>query len=419
MRNCTQIRGNHAVVLAVAMIHLFSVVVVRAYDDPTHNSRYLLNSDGRSVEKPNSSPVLSPVGNRTVNVGNTLTFTISATDPDNDPLTYSVAPLPLPANASFDANARVFTFTPTASQVGSFNLTFAVSDGRGGTASETITTSVTGGLAINITSPANSATVLPGQLIVRGTVTNSSSGEVGVTVNGIPAAVQGSTFTGLIFVSSNTTSVAATATIGTGTTANQTIAITVAGAAGSFVTLRADPFSGPAPLVINFRLSSDVAITQVSLDANGDGIVDYSGPQLDQFPFTFTQPGVYLASATAASAQGSQVTASALVQVFDPTQLDGILRAKWAALRDALRIGDINAALAQVAQRARSQYEEGFQIISAQLPNIDQILPNVSLVEFRENEAIYSGTRLDDGVLITFEVRFVIDGDGVWRLRSF
>ena len=102
----------------------------------------------------NRPPVLSPIGNKTVAVGNMLTFTVTATDPDSDPLTYSVSPLPLPANASFNANTRVFSFTPTASQTGSFNFTFAVSDGRSGTASETIAIAVTNGLSIAISSPA-------------------------------------------------------------------------------------------------------------------------------------------------------------------------------------------------------------------------------------------------------------------------
>jgi hypothetical protein len=372
-----------------------------------------------TVERLNSPPALSPIGNKTVNIGNTLTFTVNATDPDDDPLTYTVSPLLLPANASFDTTTRIFTFTPTAGEAGSFDLTFAVSDGRGGTASETVTITVTAGIAINITSPANGATVPAAQLIVRGSVTNSGGGEVGVTVNGVPAAVQGNSFIALLFVTPETTSLTATAITGTGTAASQTIAITVTGAAGSFVGLRADPFSGPAPLLVKFSLLTDAVITQVSLDANGDGIVDYTGTQLAQFPYTYAQPGVYLASVTATTNQGSRVSTSALIQVFDTTQLDGILRAKWAAMKDALRNGNIDAALGEIAQRARSRYQEGFQIITTQLPNIDQILPNIALVEFRENEAIYGTTRMDDGTLIAFEVRFVIDGDGVWRIRSF
>ena len=370
-----------------------------------------------TVVKANRPPVLNPIGNKTVAVGNTLTFTVSATDPDNDPLTYSVAPLPLPANASFSTTTRVFTFTPTASQVGSFNLTFAVSDGRGGTASETISVTVTSGVTVNITSPANGATVPSGQLIVRGNV-QAVGGEVGVAVNGVPAAVQGSVFTALVFVTPDTTSLTAVATAASGATASQTIAISVTSGV-SPVFLQASPTSGSAPLTVLFSLSSDVEITQISLDANDDGVVDYTGAQLDQVPFTFTQPGVYLAAVTVTTAQGSQLVANAVVQVFDRTQVDGILRAKWAALKDALRLGDISAALNQIAQRARSRYEEGFQILSAQLPSIDQILTNISLVELRENEAIYDASRVDDGLPMAFEIRFVIDGDGVWRVRSF
>ena len=372
-----------------------------------------------TVVKANRPPVLSAIGNKTVSVGNTLTFTLSASDPDNDPLTYSVSPLPLPANVSFDTSARSFTFTPAGNQVGSFNLTFALSDGRGGTASETVAITVTGGLAISITSPANGATVPAGQLIVRGTVTNSGGGDIGVSINGVPAAVRGGSFTALLFATAQTTEISAIATTTSGGTTGDTITIAVTGVASSLLTMRADPFSGPAPLFVNFKLVSDAPVIQVSLDANGDGVIDYTGPLMDQFPITFTQPGVYLANATVVTAQGNQLTASALVQIFDATQLDGILRAKWAAMKDALRVGDIEAALNQVAQRARSRYQEGFIIISNQLGNIDQILTNISLIEFREDEAIYDATRIDDGISMAFEIRFVIDGDGVWRIRSF
>ena len=76
----------------------------------------------------NRAPVLNPVGNKTVTAGQTLSFTISATDPDGDSLTYSA--FNLPAGAGFNASTRTFTWTPAAGQVGYYqNIRFQVSDG--------------------------------------------------------------------------------------------------------------------------------------------------------------------------------------------------------------------------------------------------------------------------------------------------
>jgi hypothetical protein len=370
-----------------------------------------------TVTKPNRPPVLSSIGDRTVTVGSTLQFTVSASDPDDDPLIYSVAPLP--ANAAFNPGTRVFAFTPIVSQVGSFSLTVAASDGKGGTASESIRITVTAGLAINITTPSNGATVPSGQLIVRGAITNPTGGEVGVTVNGVSTAIQQNAFVGLVFVSPETTSLTAIVTSKNRTSATQTIPITVLNAAPSPTLLHVLPTNGPAPLTASFSLFGDVEILQVTLDANGDGNVDFTGPHLIQQSFTYVEPGIYVASANATDIQGNQLLTNVVVQVLDPAELDGILQARWLAMKDALRAGDIPAALSQIISQARPSYEEGFQIISAQLPGIDEILTPVSLVRIGNNEAVYKASRNDDGIPMSFEVRFAMDVDGFWRVASF
>ena len=91
----------------------------------------------------NHPPVLNSIGNKQVNENQLLTFTISATDPDGDSLTYSASGLP--AGASFSGTK--FSWTPTYEQSGSYSVTFTVSDGHSGTATETITITV-GNVAI-------------------------------------------------------------------------------------------------------------------------------------------------------------------------------------------------------------------------------------------------------------------------------
>ncbi len=78
-----------------------------------------------TVSNVNRTPALTAIGDKAITQNNALTFTISATDPDNDTLTYSASNLP--SGASFNAATRTFTWTPSAT--GEYNATFTVSDG--------------------------------------------------------------------------------------------------------------------------------------------------------------------------------------------------------------------------------------------------------------------------------------------------
>lgn len=73
-----------------------------------------------------TAPVLSAIGDKTVTVNNSLSFTITATDPDGDAITYSV--LNLPSGAAFSGNT--FSWTPQEGQAGNYSVTFIASDGQ-------------------------------------------------------------------------------------------------------------------------------------------------------------------------------------------------------------------------------------------------------------------------------------------------
>jgi hypothetical protein len=75
----------------------------------------------------NNYPVLNSIGNKSVEEEQLLQFTILATDTDTgDTLTYSSPDLP--SGATLDANTGEFSWTPTALDVGSHNVTFTVTD---------------------------------------------------------------------------------------------------------------------------------------------------------------------------------------------------------------------------------------------------------------------------------------------------
>lgn len=76
------------------------------------------------INKENRAPVLDNPGNGSVRENQWIEFTLSATDPDNDSLIFSIENRP--PGAVFSGNT--FRWRPTYTQSGTYNVTFTVSD---------------------------------------------------------------------------------------------------------------------------------------------------------------------------------------------------------------------------------------------------------------------------------------------------
>ena len=93
-----------------------------------------------TVSNSNQNPILNSIGSKSVDELAALSFTTTATDGDNDTLMFSLTGTP-PSGASINQNTGAFSWTPTEQQDGSHSIraiTVSVSDGNGGTDSETV-----------------------------------------------------------------------------------------------------------------------------------------------------------------------------------------------------------------------------------------------------------------------------------------
>ncbi|SFM85372.1 putative Ig domain-containing protein [Methanolobus profundi] len=104
-------------------------------DAGTYSVEFIASANGLSdseiiiieVFNINRPPVLDPIGNREVDEGSTLSFFVSGSDPDKEPVNYSV--IGLPDNATFDNFTGEFIWTTSDGDQGLYSLTFYVSDG--------------------------------------------------------------------------------------------------------------------------------------------------------------------------------------------------------------------------------------------------------------------------------------------------
>ena len=147
----------------------------------------------------NQAPVIAPIGNKTIAAGSTLTFTVSATDADGNPITYSAANLP--TGATFDAGTKTFTWTPTTAQGPAvYNVTFLASDGLV-TTSQAIQIGVIGGTLPGQASPVLTSigpktVAVDANLAFTVTATDPNGDPITYSVSNLPTGATFNTTTG-------------------------------------------------------------------------------------------------------------------------------------------------------------------------------------------------------------------------------
>jgi hypothetical protein len=95
-------------------------------------------SVSQNTQVPNNPPAQNPIGNKNVTAGDLLTFTVSATDADNDPITYGTNA----TKGTLNTTTGNYSWQTNLSDTGTYEWYFNSSDNYGGIAIENVTVSV-------------------------------------------------------------------------------------------------------------------------------------------------------------------------------------------------------------------------------------------------------------------------------------
>jgi hypothetical protein len=274
-------------------------------------------------------------------------------------------------------------------------------------------------LDITISSPSYGTTVNTSFIIVKGTIL-AINNDVGVIVNGIPAALSGNHWAVYLPINEGSNTITAKITDFYGNYTQKSVSINAIPIPES-MTFSAYPETGVAPLSVTFSLSTSINPSPASyqIDFEGDGMIDVTIPTIENLTHIYPGEGIYFPTVIAMDSQGNTHSTNTMVHVLNKTEMDGLLKGKWEGMKQALGQRNINEALNYFIMTSREEYNEIFELLVTQLPNLISAMTEINLIELTGNTAEYYIKRSQRGEEISYFIYFVKDEKGLWKISSF
>lgn len=274
--------------------------------------------------------------------------------------------------------------------------------------------------SITITSPSEGSRVDRDKVFVSGSFVSSSAGP-GISVNDYPATIQGNKFYVYIpFRNPGENIIFAKLVDSNGDTAEKSISVYHSSEERP-LTLSTNIFSGTPPLTVNFSISfsSPNPASLYQVDFDGDGKFDYSSDKRGQITWTYNSPGVFTVNATVTDNSGKAYSDQAAIVVLSVSEASSVILNKWKEFTSALREGNISAALSCLDEEIRPGYQQIFYTLANKLPEIFTQPEQMHLVYMREGTAVCNNLVNESGAKMSYPVTFVMDKNGVWKIRNF
>lgn len=277
-------------------------------------------------------------------------------------------------------------------------------------------------LSIAITSPVDLTSIQGDTVNVEGTFKGPVN--TGITINGeVAAIIDDKFYVDNLNLQAGVNTVTAYLSTPDGTTLQYAISIT--SNAPSIYSVDADPYSGMAPLLVNFDIdetqlnaTQPSSIQSVNVDFESDGVVDYTSTDLTlPINFTYALPGKYLTTTTIVDINGVTQTYQNYIIVYDPVALDTKLRSIYTGMLDELITGNVDNAMHYLTGTMQAKFKTSFINGGTNLANIIPKLGSIAGGALINGDlAEYVITRFENGQQVSFAIYLVKGRDGVWRI---
>jgi YVTN family beta-propeller protein len=303
--------------------------------------------------------------------------------------------------------AKTTTYTITAS-------------GPGGVAKASATLTVNSIISLHIDSPTEEALIDRPDILVKGTMTNVYGNETGVTVNGVPAVIQGNRFfVNHVPLSPGENSLTVRAADVQGNASEVVIPLDCE-VTGPYITLSANDITGVSPFESILRVESFFEPDSLTFSDSVPGQIEYlDGADANERLIQIPNAGVYFITARAYK-NGVLSTDTIGTVVHDRTELDGMLRQKWEGMRTALLNNDIDTAVKDMSSRTKNIYWNAFGYLTdSQRSSLANELGDIELIKTRGTGVEYDIQTTRDGTLCSYILLFELDEDGMWKIANF
>jgi len=319
-----------------------------------------------------------------------------------------------PDVGNVDLNGSV-SVSPT--ETTTYSITAA---GPGGTATDSISVTAVDPIQLNISLPSGNDTVSGASTMVLGTVTNKRGSETGVIVNGTPAVVTGGQFAANhVPLQQGENTITVNAKDINGFIASATVSVNAV-LQERYINLTADTESGTAPFETTLKVDGSFTFTNPAITYTGPGVVEFPDNQNEnEYTVKITTPGIYFFTASAQDDQNKTFADTIGIQVFDKTELDALLKAKWDGVRQALSENDVDAATSYFADANKDAYQRTFTALWSKLPQISQDLADIQFIRMMNDSAEYDIRTVEDSDEYSYCLLFIRDRNGLWKIWAF
>jgi hypothetical protein len=271
---------------------------------------------------------------------------------------------------------------------------------------------------LSITSPVNNTNIECPYVLVTGTVKKRIADEVGVTVNGIIALIYNDQFAANhvpMQDGENIINVIATDSLGNSATQSVTV---YANTQVKHIWIRSNSESGVLPFETELTIDGSFAFKTPNVYHTG-GNVDYLGVRDNKFQVRLNGLGMYYFRFEARDADLNLYSDTVAVAIQSKPAIDNLLQNRWSSLMDHLTIGDKAKAVLLMHSKSRQAYDQVFEQIVPKMTVISSTITGITLLDVNGNEAKYKVSTLQNGIRYKYNLYFVKDTNGLWKLQNF